>query len=379
MARRHVLLVQEHTPAFRREFYEGLKEDLASREVDLTLVYAPNQRNTFLRADVEWALKVPVRRLGPLSWQSVLGMCSRSDLAILMHEIKYAMNPVIQFTPWLRSCKLAYWGHGKSYQSKNHDAPEEKLKRWLGRRVDWWFAYNKRSASAVEEFGFPPERITAVGNAIDTRGIQRTLEETDEASLLALKSELGVDSENVAVYTGSIRKIKRIGFLLESARKIRETVTDFHLIIIGDGPDASMVRDAAAVDPWIHWVGRKTDVEKVPYWAISKVSLMPGAMGLGILDSFALGVPMVTCDLPNHGPEVEYFEAGVNGEMIADASSSDRYAEGVVRLLTDEGYRGRLVIGARSASETHSIERMVGNFSQGVMGALEAPRIRGLW
>ncbi len=81
---------------------------------------------------------------------------------------------------------------------------------------------------------------------------------------------------------------------------IRRDIPDFELVVIGKGPEADFIETAAAQHEWIHFVGPKSDDEKVPYWALSKLLLMPGLVGLVVLDSFALGVPMITTDYPYH-------------------------------------------------------------------------------
>ena len=57
-------------------------------------------------------------------------------------------------------------------------------------------------------------------------------------------------------------------------------------------------------------------------------------VGLGILDSFALGIPMVTTDCKIHSPEIAYLKSGRNGLMIAD--SEEAFIEGVERLLKND-------------------------------------------
>jgi glycosyltransferase involved in cell wall biosynthesis len=108
---------------------------------------------------------------------------------------------------------------------------------------------------------------------------------------------------------------------------------------------------------------------------ISKLLLMPGGVGLVVLDSFALGVPMVTTDTRMHGPEIDYLEDGRNGILIECGESVETYADGVVGLLQDEGCLERLREGALAAAADHTIEKMARNFATGVTNALKAPRI----
>ena len=115
---------------------------------------------------------------------------------------------------------------------------------------------------------------------------------------------------------------------------MREAVPDFHLLIIGAGPDAGIAEAAAAELPWVHYAGPKFGAEKTALASLGRVFLMPGLVGLGVLDSFAYGTPMVTTDIPYHSPEIEYLRHGENGLIVADDVRT--YAEAVTELLTDE-------------------------------------------
>ena len=129
---------------------------------------------------------------------------------------------------------------------------------------------------------------------------------------------------------------------------MREAVPDFHLLIIGGGPDAGIAEAAAAELPWVHYVGPKLGAEKTALASLGRVFLMPGLVGLGVLDSFAYGTPMVTTDVPYHSPEIDYLRHGENGLIVADDVRT--YAEAVTELLTDEAWRLQLRRGAAAAS-----------------------------
>jgi glycosyltransferase involved in cell wall biosynthesis len=158
---------------------------------------------------------------------------------------------------------------------------------------------------------------------------------------------------------------------LETLQLIRQQVPDFEMIFIGGGEDMHLVQQAAAQYPWIHYVGPKFDREKVPYYAVSKVFLMPGLIGLGILDTFAMETPLITTDVPIHSPEIEYLENGVNGVMVSNPENPLTYAKAVVHLLQNEIERQKLVNGCRLARERYTLDNMVERFADGVTLALK--------
>jgi len=187
-----------------------------------------------------------------------------------------------------------------------------------------------------------------------------------------VKADLGIEGDNICIYTGGMYAEKRLHFLLEACVEIKKDVPDFEMIFIGAGPEDKWVKEAAEKREWIHYVGPKFDEEKVPYFMMSKLFLMPGLVGLSILDAFALETPLVTTNVPFHSPEVDYLIDGVNGVMVWELDDPAVYAAQVANLLKDNKARERLVSGCKVARGKYTIEEMVERFAGGIVKALES-------
>jgi len=61
-----------------------------------------------------------------------------------------------------------------------------------------------------------------------------------------------------------------------------------------------VVRDFAATRPWCKWAGARHGREKAQHLALAQVLLNPGMVGVGILDGFAMRLPLVTTDCGIH-------------------------------------------------------------------------------
>jgi glycosyltransferase involved in cell wall biosynthesis len=270
--------------------------------------------------------------------------------------------------------KVALFGHGRNFQAERPDVLRERFKRYWASKADWWFCYTERSADVVAGHGFPRGRITVFNNAIDTSAIGRELAAIDATAQERLRQRLFGGSRVIGLYLGGLYREKRIAFLLDAAAAVRREVPDFHLLVIGGGPQAELVATAAARHDWIRYVGPKFGAEKSHLASLARVQLMPGLVGLGILDSFAYGTPLVTTNVPFHSPEIAYLENGKNGMMVVDPEDVAGYAAAVVRVLTDDAHRAALQAGAAEALARYTIESMVGRFVDGVVEALAASR-----
>ena len=100
---------------------------------------------------------------------------------------------------------------------------------------------------------------------------------------------------------------------------------------------------------------------------------MPGLVGLAVLDSFALGVPLVTTAYPYHSPEIVYLKNDSNGYIASEWENPREYAKIVASLLADENRQLRLIENGRRDLPNYSVEKMSQRFAQGIIQSLVQP------
>ena len=372
-----VVIVQRRLTHYRVPLFEALRGLLAERGLKLRLLIGQGTSTESKKLDggeLSWAEKIPTRYLmgDKLCWQPMPRYLSNSALVIVTQENKLLQNHWLMLAP--RRFKLAFWGHGANLQSSDPDGLKERFKRWTTNRVDWWFAYTQMSADLVGRTGFPAERVTVLNNAVDTSELLRQRQSVTPAETAALRESLGFGAGPVGVYVGSLYADKRLDFLFASAERIRSAIPEFRLLIVGDGPERDKVQSWCAAHSWGRWVGSRFGREKVAHLSLAQVMLNPGLVGLGILDSFVCGVPMMTTDCNLHSPEIAYLHNKVNGVMTAD--DLDAFAGAAVGVLTNENLRERLLQGCLVSARTYTVENMTSNFADGIVRCLDAPRYR---
>jgi L-malate glycosyltransferase len=303
-------------------------------------------------------------------WQPCLRALGSSDLVIVEQASRLLLNYVLLGWRPFGGPKVAFWGHGINLDRAGASRPGEFVKRRVAAKADWWFCYTEGTARIVEAMGVPRDRRTVVQNAVDTTALGERRGSITEEDCVRLRAEMGIGPGPIGISLGSIYGAKRPSYLVEASDAIRSRVPDFELIVIGDGPDRSIVDRAAATRPWIHPVGALTGSDMVRHAALGSVMLNPGLVGLAVLDAFALGLPLVTCDLPYHSPEIEYLVDGENGAILPEQTSARDLGEYVSHLLSDHDRRERLQAGAARSANTYTIENMVDRFADGVLGAL---------
>ena len=377
---RKVYILQHRLLHYRTKLFQLLKEKLLAENVELVLMHGHASEREKIRKDegsLPWA-KTVVNSYMPagsveLCWQWLPSEIQNSDLIVLMQENRLISNYPYIFGKNSTGARIAYWGHGRNLQSRNPDGLREKWKKYLINKVDWWFAYTELTKKYLIDMGYENDRITNLNNAIDNNAFSLDLSSIRDSDISAEKLNIGIeDIENIGLYCGSLWEAKNLDLLLSSFTMIQAAVPDFVLLIVGDGPDRDKVRELSCREKSVIWVGAKTGVDKALYYRMSKVILNPGAVGLHILDSFVSGKPMVTTDNALHGPEIAYLKHAVNG--YTTDSDPVAYAKAVIDLLLDENSYRVMVEQLKQDAKRYTLEKMVDNFSGGIMQCLNLPK-----
>jgi glycosyltransferase involved in cell wall biosynthesis len=264
--------------------------------------------------------------------------------------------------------KFAFWGHGANLQD-DPNSMKNRFRYFFLNQSDCWFAYTNGVRNFLIKRGVNNNKITVVDNAIDTLNLKLQYDNLSISEVDNLKNEMGVNSDNVAIYCGGIYKEKRIDFLIEASVIIKENISDFHLVFVGAGPEAYRVKEASETYDWIHYVGSKFGAERVPYFKMSELFLMPGLVGLAVLDTFATETPMITTDFPYHSPEIEYLENGKNG--VITVNNINDYSKQIIYLFKNKDKIAGLKEGCLNSSALYSTENMVVNFTNGILKCLK--------
>ena len=374
--RKRVLIIYRFLPQYRIDFYNGLRNELAKEGVELSLVYGKYKGKESKKKDeidLPWAVYMPNKTINisnfEFIWQPAMKYVRGKDLVIVEQAHKNLINYLLIFQRKFRSFKLAFWGHGRNMQMAE-GSMANKVKRKMITFCDWWFPYTEGVKDYIMENNFREDRISVVQNAIDTRFLAAEYERVTEEEIASIKQELGINSDQIGLYCGGIYKEKRIDDLVEICDRIREQVPDFHMVIIGSGTDQAKVEAAAQARSWFHYVGPKFGAEKVRYFKMSKVFLMPGLVGLAILDCFATRTPMITTEYPFHSPEIEYLQDGENGIITPDDKNT--YIARVVEVLQHDSVLATLVEGCAKSATIYNNENMVNNFKTGIIRCLES-------
>jgi glycosyltransferase involved in cell wall biosynthesis len=359
---------------YRVPFFTGLHAALREDGIDLVVAYsAPNRIHAARQdeADLPGSFGLKVKgywMFDRFVYQHVWSEIWRAELVIVGPETKFVINPALLTFSALRLKKVAFWGLGPNMHPDRFEL-SERIKDSLVGRVDWWFAYTASVKEYVQRRGVPADRITNVQNATDTNKLRSQINSIGNEEAAIVKERLtGIKNSKIGIYCGLIVDIKAIPLLLEAARRAKQRCPDFHLVIVGEGPDRHWLEQAVRNEPWIHYLGSKYGRESALLYKIADVFLLAGTAGLAIVDSFAAGLPMIATELNTHPPEVTYLRDGENS-ILAAHNPAD-FGDAITRILTNPELLEKLRQGAIADGSKYTMEAMVQNFSEGIRQCL---------
>lgn len=369
-----VLIIQAEMKHYRVPFFTGLHAALQKDSIHLTVAYSNTQklhgaRNdradlpqpVGLKAEGRWFFD---RFLYQPLWREIL----RADLVIVGPEAKYLINPLLLLMSALKMKVVAFWGLGPN-NHPDRSPLSECIKKHFFTCVDWWFAYTTSVADYLRQRGMPADQITDVQNATDSKELIRLIGEIPAEEAQRAKVALTGSSESrIGLYCGLIGEIKSIPMLIETARLVKGSCPEFHLVLIGNGPCRQWLESAITGESWIHYLGSKFGRESALYYKIADVFMLSGSAGLALVDSFAAGLPLMVTDIPTHPPEISYVIDGVNGRLAAHEPRA--FARSIVEVISNPELMKRLREGARVSGARYTIEAMIENFRLGIKHCL---------
>ncbi len=372
-----VVILQETLPHYRVPLMAAIIDAASQRGIKVLLLHgsAPGARGSRMNSGALDAATLIDNKYftipggnGVAVWQAALSRCLAADLIVVEQANRLLLNYVLLALRRGGGPAVAFWGHGRNYQSRKPSGFLERLKAALAKSPDWWFAYTRGVAEYLVQLGYPERRVTIVENTIDVVGLR--------SSVAQAQTTVQPTEARRCLFLGGLYEDKRLNVLFSAADLVILTLPTFELHIAGGGELERQVRAYAAERSWVHYHGQVSGQDRAALLATSELLLIPGLVGLVVLDSFAAGVPLVTMADAPHSPEIAYLTDQIDGTVLPEGASPTDYAACVVRLLMDGVAREKLRLGALRAADRHSVEGAAARFVDGLESALTSSRLR---
>ena len=351
-----VLVVQEQVPAYRVPFFRFLANELGSHDLDLLVA-----SSSALPGIDELGFRHQ-RVLMSAGGLSALGTVHRERPAalVLPHSARFAPIAAAARVVQSRGQKHLLWGMGLARRygadsARDRRPAAEVVRRLMLSACDHYLSYTEVSTANLLDSGYDAARIITLNNAVEALATPEQVMTAQRVPLQALfVASLVQDKEPLA----AVALVDRLRLLAPGAT----------LRIVGDGPLRSQCEQAASRREWVHYHGPQRRESLRDLALASDIAIIPGRVGLAVLEMASAGLPTATFAVSLHGAEIAYLQDGINGLLLD--GNLQAAAKELWTLLTDRPAIERMRGAALSTASKYTVRNMAVNFANGVMTCL---------
>ncbi len=283
--------------------------------------------------------RLPCRRLvGHTMWQSgLLRLALRGNYAafILLGNVYWPATWLALVILRLRRKPAWLWTHGWV----DHDRGAKRLVRnTFYRLATGLLLYGHFAKQHALTLGFPADRLQVIRNSLDLDAMSRAHDSCGKVTQReALASLFGENPNRAVICATRLIPERRLLSLVEALALLRSSGEDVHLILVGGGPQESLLRQrAAALGLSVHVEGPCYDEDRLAVlFKAASACVIPRNIGLLAISAMSHGCPVVTVDdWTIQFPEFEAVIPGVTGRLTAGDSPEE--LAGAIRDLFDE-------------------------------------------
>jgi glycosyltransferase involved in cell wall biosynthesis len=287
----------------------------------------------------------------------------------------------IQMLMWLGQAAMKYGNkYGIPIVTTNHAMPENlmdnlRLLAPVSRPINYILkSYGARFHSKADFITMPTqsaidmfnvEKITtpmdAVSNGIDLSRFTVGRPSDDVYERFNIPKDIPVVS-----YVGRLDAEKHLPVLLRAFVRVQSVMPHVHLLIVGDGTEASLLKSLShdlGIAHDVTLTGRVSDEDLVELHKVGTVFCMPSPaelQSIATLEAMASGQPVVAVDA---GALRELCQNERNG-YLTEQDNDEEIARGIIAILEDDGLREEMSQESLAIAQTHDLQTTLKRFEQ---------------
>lgn len=211
--------------------------------------------------------------------------------------------------------KLYIWTHG--WLGKENTIKRIITKLFFG-LADGIFVYNNRSRNLMVEGGISSQKIVTVYNSLD---YEKQVVIRNKLRPSGIYQKHFGNKRPVIIFLGRLTKVKRLEWLIDALKLLRQREENYNLVLVGDGENRIFLEKRAeekGISEFVWFCGACYDERKnAEYFYNADLCVSPGNAGLTAIHSLMYGCPVITNDDFNHQmPEFEAIQKGRTGDFF---------------------------------------------------------------
>ena len=208
----------------------------------------------------------------------------------------------------------------------------------------------------------PKNAVVIRSSGID---LSKFVTRVSDENLTTLKEELKLSTNKKTIILVS-RIVKQKGILnyLEAAKKCFENGYKYNFLLVGqlDSDNSVTIDEINEYKQYVKYLGRREDIKAL--LALSDIFVLPTYYKEGVprvlLEASALGLPLITTDMPGCKDVVENE---YNGKLVKIKDSNDLY-EKIISLAEDQELMNKFSITAKEKVKLFDLDIIVDSYDK---------------
>ncbi len=234
-----------------------------------------------------------------------------------------------------------------------------RMDRWLMPRTACLVGNSASVAGFYQQQGLPADRLRVIPNGV----------ETPSAAAMtgaAVRQHLRLPPDAfLAGYVGRLAVQKRVNDLVWAVETLRQIRPQFHLVLIGHGPERDRLErfaESIGCRDNVHFLGHREDAAAwLPgFDAFCLASSFEG-MSNSLMEAMSLGLPVVASDIPANRELVTHEQTG----LLVKLGDGVGFMQFFRRLMDEPDLGPRLGAAAKQHMQEHfSVAKMVERYTE---------------
>jgi glycosyltransferase involved in cell wall biosynthesis len=220
------------------------------------------------------------------------------------------------------------------------------------RYVDQYIAISRAVAESLRDIGVHEESISVIPSGLDISKIISTPPDN------YIKAEQSNRGKFIMISAGALTSEKNFETAIKTAQMVKKTAPEVVLVILGDGPEKSRLKDLAVKESIrnVRFLGHREPMAPI-FKACDLFLLTSISEGLNssAIEAAACGLPLV---VSNVGGLPEIAEKGYNG-LLCEPGRPESFAKAILDLYKDPEVRKKMAGNSISKAKHFDIERSV--------------------
>lgn len=231
------------------------------------------------------------------------------------------------------------------------------IEKWLSRYTDCLITINTEDYNAANSLGFKMKTVKHVnGVGVDSERFRPHC--TEEIEKIRMKNKYS-NNQFLMIYAAELNKNKNQEFLIRSISKLKNTIPNVRLLLVGKGLLSDYYKDISkseGLEEYIDFLDYREDLHELyPMCDVAVSSSLREGLPVNIIEAMSCGLPIVASKNRGHNELVEHNKNG----FLFNLNTPDEFYKFISTLYEEKNKREVVKFESLERSQLFSLNRVM--------------------